>query len=129
MRKTNTNVEVDTPTYRGKDRRKPMLLPSPQQIDALMPALQRAGFVGLSFLLVWVLQGTLRSDVSDIKTDIKAHILASDEREKDATERDDLLKSIRDITVQQCVNAAANSAKVDACFAAMTSGPVRPAGK
>ena len=106
-------------------REDPPMVPTPASVDAWMPALQKTGFVGLTFLLVWVLLSSLRSDVTEIKAVLAAHVVSTAEREKSDGDRDKLLKSVVSVITQQCVNAAQTTAKVDACFMAVNFDPVR----
>lgn len=114
----------DSHAYRGPERRD-ITMQAGAIADSWMPVLTKTGLAGIAVFLVWALQGAIRSDVTEIKTDLKAHMLASDERDKTSNERDAVLKSILNITVQQCVNSAATQGKRDACFVAVSFAPIR----
>lgn len=87
-------------------------------MESWKPFLEKAGLAGIALFLVYILTTDLRIDVADIKSGMALHVSSTEKTEE-------TLKSLVNVTVQQCVNAAATGPKRDACFTAITFAPVR----
>lgn len=110
---TTHEPKIVTPDYTGPDRRDS----GPWWASLLMKA-EKIGYAGIAAFLIYIGAMVIRGDVADIKTSMALHVVSSESTQK-------ALQSLVNVTVQQCVNVSATSAKKDACFVALTFAPVR----
>lgn len=105
--------------YTGPERRAPMDL----TIDeSWMKFLAKMGMGGIAVFLVYQMSVKVEQNVTETNQAIKTHVAASIEQEHVS---DRIMRTLLNVTVQQCVNAALTIPKRDACFEALTSAPVR----
>jgi hypothetical protein len=74
---------------------------------------------GLAAFLVWQLAGDIKTNTTQTNATIQRHV---DETKAQNSDRDRILQIMANVLVQQCVNAATNKEKRDACFDAINRG-------
>lgn len=84
--------------------------------------LAKLGMGGIAAFLVYQLSVGVQQNVATTAGLMTRHVADADRNE---AQFDELLRTLLNVMVQQCVNAASTEAKRDACFQAIENPPVR----
>jgi phosphomevalonate kinase len=84
----------------------------------------RMGMSGIAIFLIYQLTMGMQANVATTANLVQQH---AEESKRNEDDFDRLLRTLLNVTVQQCVNAASTEAKRDACFQASRDGatPIR----
>lgn len=112
----------DDGVYRGPERRaQPPGVPVVID-ESWVKFLAKLGMGGIAAFLVYQMSVGVQQNVATTAVLMEAHVASAVKQEE---QFDKLLRTLLNVTVQQCVNAANSETKRDACFQAIEQPPSR----